>query len=130
MTKIKSLVLDANILIRGVLGKKVNSLLLKYCDQVAFYTPELCFQDAKKYLPFILGKYPNIDVELAMDTLAKISQIVHPLNENIYNQFEVEARKRIEKKDEYDWPVLAAALSLNCPICTEDKDFFGTGIAT
>jgi hypothetical protein len=26
--------------------------------------------------------------------------------------------------------VLAAGLALNCPIWTEDSDFFGTGIAT
>ena len=29
-----------------------------------------------------------------------------------------------------DWPVLACALALECPIWTEDRDFFGTGVAT
>ncbi len=29
-----------------------------------------------------------------------------------------------------DWPVLAAALALDCPIWTEDTDFFGYGVAT
>ena len=28
---------------------------------------------------------------------------------------------------EEGWPVLAAALALNCAIWTEDTDFFGTG---
>ncbi|MCC6367466.1 MAG: nucleotide-binding protein, partial [Bryobacterales bacterium] len=32
--------------------------------------------------------------------------------------------------DEDDWPVLAAALALCCPIWTEDTDFFGCGVAT
>ena len=29
-----------------------------------------------------------------------------------------------------DWPVVATALLFNCPIWTEDKDFFGVGIPT
>jgi len=130
VTQFKSLVLDANILIRAVLGKKVNSLILEYSNKVAFYTPDLCFQDAEKYLPIILRKHPNIDVDLAMDILTQISQIVSPLDETFYNSFKVEAKKRIANKDEDDWPVVAVALFLNCPIWTEDKDFFGTGIAT
>jgi hypothetical protein len=34
------------------------------------------------------------------------------------------------KRDEDDWPVLAAALTFGCPIWTEDTDFFGCGVAT
>ena len=33
-------------------------------------------------------------------------------------------------RDPEDWPVLAAALALGCPIWTEDTDFFGCGVAT
>lgn len=38
--------------------------------------------------------------------------------------------QRIGLRDPMDWPVVAAALALDCPIWTEDKDFFGTGVAT
>lgn len=38
--------------------------------------------------------------------------------------------KRIGRRDPDDWPIAAAALILDCPIWTEDKDFFGTGIPT
>lgn len=31
--------------------------------------------------------------------------------------------------DENDWPVLATAIALACPVWTEDEDFFGTGVA-
>ena len=41
-----------------------------------------------------------------------------------------EARARIARRDERDWPALAAALLMDCPIWTEDQDFFGAGIAT
>ena len=43
---------------------------------------------------------------------------------------EVEARARIAVRDPDDWPTLAAALLLECPIWTEDRDFFGSGVAT
>lgn len=41
-----------------------------------------------------------------------------------------EAMRRISRRDPDDWPIIAAALALNCPIWTEDKDFFGSGVAT
>lgn len=47
-----------------------------------------------------------------------------------YTAFESVARERIHKRDEDDWPVLAAALTMDCPIWTEDTDFFGCGVAT
>jgi predicted nucleic acid-binding protein len=34
------------------------------------------------------------------------------------------------RRDEDDWPILASALALGCPIWTEDTDFFGCGVAT
>jgi predicted nucleic acid-binding protein len=48
----------------------------------------------------------------------------------VYGRFETTARQRLQKRDEEDWPVLAAALALECPIWTEDADFFGAGVAT
>jgi predicted nucleic acid-binding protein len=47
-----------------------------------------------------------------------------------YGLFEDEARQRMRGRDEEDWPMLASALALACPIWTEDQDFFGTGVAT
>jgi predicted nucleic acid-binding protein len=47
-----------------------------------------------------------------------------------YTDFEDEARKRLASRDPDDWPILAAALALGCPIWTEDTNFFGCGVAT
>jgi predicted nucleic acid-binding protein len=47
---------------------------------------------------------------------------------DVYCEFEDNAKKRI--RDIRDWPVLATALALDCPIWTEDQDFFGSGVAT
>jgi predicted nucleic acid-binding protein len=38
--------------------------------------------------------------------------------------------QRIAVRDINDWPIVAVALMLDCPIWTEDQDFFGTGVAT
>ena len=47
-----------------------------------------------------------------------------------YSGLEAIARERLARRDEDDWPILAAALALRCPIWTEDTDFFGCGVAT
>jgi predicted nucleic acid-binding protein len=49
---------------------------------------------------------------------------------DLYGDYEVEARKRLGTRDPEDWPILASALALGCPIWTEDADFFGCGVAT
>jgi hypothetical protein len=55
MSENKRLVLDANILLRGVFGVRVRTLLESYEDSVRFLTPDLCFEDAEKYLGVISG---------------------------------------------------------------------------
>ena len=50
------LVLDANILIRAVLGLRVPYLLRKYAGQVEFLAPDTAFEEARKKLPEILER--------------------------------------------------------------------------
>jgi len=59
-----------------------------------------------------------------------VSRVVQIVEAEAYSQFEEIARARLKQRDEDDWPVLAAALTLGCPIWTEDTDFFGCGVAT
>jgi len=47
------LILDANIIIRAVLGNKVRQLLINFSNSVEFFTPDVCVEDAEKYLPLI-----------------------------------------------------------------------------
>ena len=44
----RALVLDANILIRAVLGQRVRDLILENADCVHFFTPIDCIEDAKR----------------------------------------------------------------------------------
>jgi predicted nucleic acid-binding protein len=122
------LVLDANILIRAVLGKKVRELLFKHCDEVEFFTPDVCMDDAKKYLP-ILFKKRSLPYEPAVEVLFHLESLLNVVGCDIYHEREEDAKKRIKSRDLNDWPIIATALTLNCPVRTEDQDFFGTGIS-
>lgn len=125
----RAIVLDANILMRGVLGENVPALLVRYSDNAVFYTPEYCYLEAAKHLPLVLKKR-SIDPEEAMEKLLRLRRIVIPVDEAVYAAGKNSALKRIEKRDRNDWPVLALAMVLDCPVWTEDTDFFGSGVAT
>jgi PIN domain len=47
----KAIVLDANILIRAVLGKRVRELIFDNATKVKFFAPDVAYADARKYLP-------------------------------------------------------------------------------
>lgn len=128
MTARKGLVLDANILLRAVFGQRVRQILEAYEDQANFYTPDLCFQDARKYIPNVSSRR-GFDVDLALSVLDQISSIVEPVDSSLYEDYHDIARARV-LRDPEDWPVAAVALLLDLPIWTEDQDFFGSGIAT
>lgn len=125
----KRLMLDANILLRGVFGVRVRSLLEAYEDAVAFYSPDVCFEDARKYIPD-LASLRNFDPADGLALLDQLSRIVDPVDRSLYEAYEELARDRIASRDVEDWPVVAASLLLDCPIWTEDQDFFGSGVAT
>jgi predicted nucleic acid-binding protein len=61
--------------------------------------------------------------------LEYLKEIIEPVDCELYGEFESEAKERLRERDESDWPILATALALGCPIWTEDADFFGTGVA-
>jgi predicted nucleic acid-binding protein len=123
------IVLDANILIRAALGRRVRYLLETYAERgVRFYAPESAYADAAKYLAALLTKKGKSDVDVAA-TLEYLTHLAEPIDRESYEVFEAEAKLRLHGRDEQDWPVLAAALALTCVIWTEDTDFFGTGVA-
>lgn len=129
MTDQKRLVLDANILLRAVFGVRVRSLLETYEDSVSFYSPDVCFADARKYIPFISEKR-RIDPGSGVLVLDHLSRLVEVVDRSLYEEYETSARERMISRDEEDWPIVAVSLLLKCPVWTEDRDFFGSGIST
>ena len=125
----RALVLDANILIRAVLGKRVREIIVDNADKVQFFSPDVAYVDARKYLPALLKKRV-VNSDSAMVVLNALETIVRPLEFGVYAGFKTQALERIATRDADDWPVLACAMAIGCPVWTEDADFFGTGVAT
>jgi predicted nucleic acid-binding protein len=130
MSASKKLVVDANILLRGVFGTRVRGQLNSYQETVSFYTPNLCVEEALKYVSAIAERR-KLDPE---ESVANLNQLLLEcfiiVDQRFYEEFEARARARISSRDADDWPVVATALLINAPIWTEDQDFFGSGIAT
>lgn len=122
-----ALVLDANILVRAVLGKKVRDYLLSFTGVVEFFTPDICIADAQKYLPVIFEKRGMSSAE-ALTVLSHIQYLLNIVDKAIYQERMHEAKQRVQSRDIADWPIVATALMFNCPVWTEDQDFFGSGL--
>jgi len=125
----KGLVLDANILVRAVFGQRVRQLLESYEDMAGFYSPDVCFEEVREYIPDI-SKRRGVDSSLALSVLGQVRGIVVEVDRSLYENHENLARERIQRRDPDDWPIVAVALMLGLPVWTEDQDFFGSGIPT
>ena len=125
----RALGLDANILIRAVLGARVRRTLEDHADSVSFFVPELALSEAQDHLATLVTRRGG-DPAAALRLLDAIVGLVDLVISDIYSEHETEARKRLGSRDPDDWPILASALALDCSIWTEDTDFFGCGVAT
>ena len=89
--------------------------------------PTTAFAEVEEHLPLIYAKR-GLSADAAMAVYAGVSVIVQELPPAFYAHRKSDAQRRIERRDLEDWTVLACALELDCPIWTEDQDFFGTGV--
>lgn len=125
----KALVVDANILVRAVLGKRVREIIETYAEQASFFVPDLAYAEAEEHLPTLVTKRGG-DPGKALKFLQLLSALMHRIGSELYCDFESTARERLGDRDPEDWPILAAALAIGCPIWTEVTDFFGCGVPT
>jgi predicted nucleic acid-binding protein len=87
----KALVVDANILVRAVLGKRVREVIETYCEEVSFFVPESAYAEAEQHLPRLVIKRGG-DPEKALAFLRALRQVVELIGSNVYGEFEDEAR--------------------------------------
>lgn len=71
----RRIVLDANILIRAVLGSRVPELIAQYAHDVSFHAPELAFAEAARHLPTIASKR-GADATPLLESLGLLHLIV------------------------------------------------------
>ena len=126
----KRLVIDANILIRAVLGCRVRGLIERYCDSVAFYIAETNAEEAEFYLSKELASKRGLTEDVWRPVFEGVLNTVQIIANDVLSEMEAQSKARIASRDVNDWPAVAAALLLDCPVWTEDKDFFGAGVAT
>jgi predicted nucleic acid-binding protein len=134
----KRLVVDANILIGGVLGKRILEVI-EELHEVNLFTPETSFNDAVEHLPKILrgrGQQQGLSevkinemIQTALERLEQLRGVVEMVEKTDYAHMRERAIKRLPRDPE-DWDLVALALMLDAPIWTKDKDFIGSGIAT
>ena len=125
----RALVLDANILIRAVLGDRVRNLISEYANRVHFFAPDTAYAEAREHLPVLLEKR-GVDGDAALAVLDALESVVRVVDAEVYGERKRDALARIADRDPDDWQALACALVLGCAVWTEDADFFGTGVAT
>ena len=125
----KALVVDANILIRAVLGNRVREMIEAYAGRASFFVPEVAYAEAEEHLSALVIKHGG-DPGKALALLRSLACLVEMIGSEVYGEFETEARERLGQRDPDDWPILASALALGCPVWTEDTDFFGCGVPT
>lgn len=117
------MVVDANILLSAILG---SSTRLK---SVADRGIELIVADAQLFEAVkVLTRKIGFEMEAAKRAVEDLVGLMIVLEGESLGFAEDEARERLAKHGQPDWPVLAAAMALDGHIWTRDRDFFGVGV--
>ncbi len=120
------LFVDANVLVRFTVGRAPEQADDLKARGVQLATTDAQAREAERVLQHVFGLTDERAAEEMRDTLAGMQLYRAPT----YRQKEAAARARIHYKNTRDWPILAAAIAHGAAIWTDDRDFFGTGVAT
>ena len=107
--------LDANILMRAVLGKGPGrSWLSGAISSNSLRRNSRSKKRQNGCLPqFKSGKLPQ---DPFMDYFGSLRAVVQEIELATYSSFESTAQQRLFRRDEDDWPILATSFALECPI--------------
>ena len=99
----KALVLDANILIRAVLSQRVRRIFEVHAESISFFLPENAYAEAEEHLAALVVKRGG-DPTKALAALKAMAALATIVGDDLYGDFESEARKRLGTRDPEDWP--------------------------
>jgi len=88
----KALVIDANILVRAVLGRRVREIIETYAEQASFFAPEVAYAEAEEHLPALVIKRGG-DPDKALRFLRSLRGLVDLIGSEVYSDFESTARE-------------------------------------
>lgn len=120
------IIVDANILVSAVAGKHTRKVMQNvFARGIVLAAPLVQAQEAVHVLETKIG-FPSDD---ARRLLNEVLHAVRALEAPAYIGFEDTARARLHDRAQPDWPVVAAALALDGAIWSNDRDYFGIGVA-
>ena len=90
----KALVVDANILVRAVLGRRVREVIETYAEEVSFFMPDVVLAEAEEHLPALISQHGG-DSEKALRLLRTLAGLIEVIGSDVYGEFEAEARERL-----------------------------------
>lgn len=117
----RSLIVDANIIVGAAMGRSLP-LIVEMSSRALLMVPVPQLIETRSVVFRKAG-------DGAARRLDDMVEIVQPIDIAVFAHLEHEARDRLDTGGQSDWPVLAAALSLNADIWSRDIDLFGTGVA-
>ena len=117
------LIVDANILVRCVLGQARRHVAALTGRHVVLAITE---RQVEESLGIIVGKF-KAPRAWAEEQLAIALEPFEIIATDDYADQRDDARRRLRAGAGDDWHCLAASMTLSAPIWSEDIDFFGTG---
>ncbi len=118
------LILDANVLVSSALGRSRPLIEATAARGLELLVPIAQRLEAAKVLVRLGGSSASVETSLGF-----ASGIIRVIELEAYETLEAAARERLGARGQSDWPVLAAALALEADIWSNDRDFFGVGVA-
>lgn len=120
------LVVDANVLVRMVVGKRAFIDARRAVGRgVELMTTVRQLDEAAGVLTGVF----KLDPDNILQELLGVAALMAVTDLEGYVEYQHEAILRLRWKAEDDWPVLAAAMAFDAGIWSDDRDFFGTGVS-
>src|SRR5208283_6179914 len=94
----RGLVIDANILVGAVLGKRVRAVIEAHAEDVSFFVPEAAYTEAEEHLATLVIERGG-DPEKALSLLRSLRSLVALIGREVYGELEAEARERLATRD-------------------------------
>ena len=116
------MIVDANVLSSAILGRSLPLLLELRLRGIDLLMPQHQFAESRAVTARKAGWGEEQFEQFALSVIE-----VLPMQD--YARLEHAARSRLDASGQSDWPVLAAAMEFSDAIWSNDRDFFGVGVA-
>jgi predicted nucleic acid-binding protein len=115
-------IVDANVLASAFLGRTMEMLIDMRTRGIELLMPDRQYVESRS-----VARRKGGWTGARFDAIAVT--VIEVLPHGDYALHEAAARARLGPRGQADWPVLAAALAFEDQIWSNDRDFFGVGVA-